>query len=116
MEDGPFSGYGKKLLLIGLFLWGVAVLVGGEDDPGLFAQIGEARPPAPAPAPAPAVSRPPPMAQELQSRSPRRGGSDPELDAWYAEAGKIQESAPAPLDESHLIDDTRPIVTTEPVV
>ena len=44
MEDGLFTNQGKKLLFVALFLVLVAMLVGGEDDPGMIAQISDSNP------------------------------------------------------------------------
>jgi hypothetical protein len=115
MEDGLFTNQGKKLLLIGFFLWCVAMLIGGEDDPGMIAKVSEGGagemvshdagngPPA---------NGPPPQAARVQSRS----RTDTSLEAWYAEAGPGEAVSPDPVDESHLINDTQPAVTTDPVV
>ncbi len=66
MEDGPTPRYGSKLLVVALVLVGVALLVGGEDRPGIVARLGAghgigAAPPdaiAPTATPATAQARP----------------------------------------------------------
>ncbi len=130
MEDGLLTTHGKKLLMIGLFLWFVAVMIGGEDDPGLIAQqvdasgngVASAAPFEPAPQSAMKVTQAPSPA----SRPSRQ--DDAALDAWYAasDAGSDwgpapepqapQPVEPRPVDESHLINDTQPPVTAAPEV
>jgi hypothetical protein len=115
MEDGLFTNQGKKLMLIGIFLWGVAMLIGGEEDPGMIAQVSEGGaegmalhgPEAGAPAYPPS-----PQEARVQSQSQQ----DPSLAAWYAEAAPNEAVSPDPVDESHLIDDTVPAVSTDPIV
>jgi hypothetical protein len=115
MEDGLFTNQGKKLMLIGIFLWGVAMLIGGEEDPGMIAQVSEGGaeemthhgPASGAPA-----YPPPPQATRVQPQTQQ----DPSLAAWYAEATPSEAVSPDPVDESHLIDDTVPAVSTDPIV
>lgn len=121
MEDGPIPRHGKKLVALALFLGAVALLVGGEEDPGIVAQIGESPETFAAPASAPVAA----IEQPVRRAEPERRAADPALDAWYAEATAVAPQTPAPeapapetpapIDERHLIDDTRPAVTTEPI-
>ena len=130
MEDGLLTTHGKKLLMIGLFLWFVAVMIGGEDDPGLLAQQvgasgnGSASASAYEPAPQDVMK-----VTQAPSAAPRPSRQDDAaLDAWYAasEAGSDwgtppepqapQVVEPRPVDESHLINDTQPLVVAAPEV
>ena len=130
MEDGLLTTHGKKLLMIGLFLWFVAIMIGGEDDPGLLAQQvdasgnGSASAAAYEPAPQGAMK-----VTQAPSAAPRPSRQDDAaLDAWYAasDAGSDwgtppepqvpQVVEPRPVDESHLIDDTQPMVVAAPEV
>ncbi|WP_341711550.1 hypothetical protein [Erythrobacter sp.] len=115
MEDGLFTNQGKKLMLVGIFLWGVAMLIGGEDDPGVIAQVGEDGANglvAQDSGHNQQASAPLPQAARVQSRPQQ----DPALADWYAEAGPVEPVEPEPVDESHLINDTVPAVSTEPLV
>ena len=121
MEDSLFSNQGKKLLMVGLFLWCVASLVGGEDNPGVLAeQVGKGQ-----------VDTAAGMAFEPEhatatamqaTTAPRQDDSD--LNAWYAATPDPMEAAPQepepfvpqPVDESHLINDTKPFVSVAPEV
>lgn len=113
MEQGLSSGIVKKLALAGAFLVAVALLIGGEDNPGVIGQLGDAVPvgrQAPAAQPATGIERPAPSARQ----SPR---NDQALSAWYAESETTGPAAPeafqpAPIDHSHLINDAKPIVGT----
>jgi len=113
MEDGLFTNQGKKLMLIGIFLWGVAMLIGGEEDPGMIAQVSEGGAEGIASHgsanDAPTYT-PPPQAVRIQPQQ------DPSLAAWYAEAAPNEAVSPDPVDESHLINDTVPAVSTDPIV
>ena len=124
MEDGVLTTHGKKLLMVGLFLWFVAVLIGGEDDPGIIAQQVEASNNGmastagyePVQQSAMQVTQGPPPAAR------RSRQDDAALDAWYA-ASDAQDPVtmqpepqvptpfePTPVDESHLINDAKPMV------
>ncbi|MFA6218974.1 MAG: hypothetical protein WC692_04245 [Erythrobacter sp.] len=115
MEDGLFTHQGKKLMLIGFFLWCVAMLIGDEDDPGMIAQVSEGGADGLV-SHEPGVDEqayvPPPQAARVEARPPQ----DASLDAWYAEAAPNEVVNPEPVDESHLIDDTQPVVSAEPQV
>ena len=117
MEDGLFTNQGKKLLFVALFLVLVAALVGGEEDPGMIAQISDKDGAQGAPtagiASTNAYSEP-----EVTVRDPRPverpSASDTSLDDWYAEAGPSEPVDPQPVDESYLINDTQPSVSADP--
>ncbi len=115
MEDGVFTNQGKKLLFVALFLVLVAMLVGGEDDPGMIAQISDSNPhPS-----GPQAYSPQPMEDEgpvIRNPRPveRSSDNDMSLDEWYADAGPVAPVDPQPVDESHLINDTQPAVSAEP--
>lgn len=116
MEDGLFTNQGKKLMFIALFLVLVAALVGGEDDPGMIAQISDGS----AQAEQPQAYSPPPSYREEGPvvRNPRRTDRpDPNstsLEDWYAETAPAEPLDPQPVDESYLINDTQPAVSAEP--
>lgn len=115
MEDGLFTNQGKKLLFVAIFLVLVVALVGGEEDPGMIAQISdqEAAQAAPHASVASTYSEP-----EVVVRDPRPverpSASDMSLSDWYAESGPSEPVDPQPVDESHLINDTQPAVSAEP--
>jgi hypothetical protein len=121
MEDGLFSKQGKKLLMIGIFLWFVAALVGREEDPGVIANLAEdgSQPSASVSAPVPVAA--PPSAAVVHRPAPAPRRQDPGLSAWYAEADDTsggvepQPLEPAPVDNSHLINNAKPIGTAEPI-
>ncbi|MXO97103.1 hypothetical protein GRI34_11815 [Erythrobacter aquimaris] len=113
METSVFTKQRKKLVMIGLFLLSVVLMVGREDDPGMLQQIAEqtndqAQPPAAAQTSAPTQQR---------ASAPRpQVRQDPALDDWYAQAGTLNAPMePSPQDNSWLINDTEPLVSTEPV-
>lgn len=125
MEDGLLTTHGKKLMMVGLFLWFVAIMIGGEDDPGLIAQQVDASRNGAASAaayePAPQNAMKVTQAPSPASRPSRQ--DDAALDAWYAasDAGSDWGSPPepqtptpvepAPADESHLINDAQPSIS-----
>lgn len=120
MDQAASKGLAKKLALVGVFLLAVLLLVGGEEDPGLIGRLGEATPAnlaaRQASEPAGSVPAPPPPPR----RAPRQQESR-SLSAWYAESvadGPAEPApvAPAPLDESHLINDARPFVDAGPMI
>lgn len=115
MEDGVFTNQGKKLLFVALFLVLVAMLVGGEEDPGMIAQIGDnnvvAAPQAYAP---PAVEAHEAPVVRAPRRIDRPERNDASLEDWYAEAAPAEPVDPQPVDESYLINDAQPIVSAEP--
>ncbi len=113
MAGDLFAGQGKKLIAIGLFLVLVAVLVGGEDNPGVIGGLADADVTIPAnttsSAPVEQVSAPPPPVRS----------DDPELSSWYARSESSGAVDPEPVqpitpDNSHLINDARPLVSTSP--
>ena len=115
MESGIFSKQGKKLLLIAAVLLVVVSLIGGEGDPGVLTKISEqpnvagnthlpdlpdqggAQPVTP-----PAYDKAPPS------------NETPELDTWYAQAGSTGPVDPTPETDDFLVNDTMPLVSTEP--
>ena len=109
METSLFTTQRKKLVMIGLFLLAVMAMVGREDDPGMLQSLADqsaeatARPVVAAPAAAPAQAQP-------------RQQASPELDSWYSEAGSLDAPAETtPEDQSWLVNDTEPLVSTDPV-
>ena len=121
MEDGLFTKQGKKLLMIGVFLWCVAALVGREEDPGMIANLAEGGPGAGPVSAGPVSASPPPSAAVVHRPAPAPRREDPGLSAWYAEAdsntgpAEPEPFVPAPVDNSHLINDARPIGSSQPV-
>lgn len=120
MEDGLFTKQGKKLLMIGIFLWFVAALVGREEDPGVIANLAEdgATPKTAISAPMPVAAAPSASVVRRPAPAPRR--EDPNLSSWYAEsdgAGAVdpQPVTPVPVDNSHLINNAKPIGVAQPV-
>ena len=117
MEDGLFTNQGKKLLFVAIFLVLVAALVGGEEEPGLIAQISdqEGAPSAPTASVASTSSYSEP---EVIVRNPRPverpSAGETSLEDWYAESGPAEPVDPQPVDESYLINDTQPAVSAEP--
>ena len=113
MESGIVSTQGKKLLFIGFLMVLVVWLVGGEDDPGLLPQISaqqDARG-----THAQAAAQPP----EVRNEPANAGHSvltdeSPELDAWYARAGSNGPIDPTPQTDDFLVNDTEPVLSTEP--
>ena len=108
MDDGLPPGLLKKLALVVLFLIGVVILVGGENDPGVIARLSDA----------------PPGQGEFADRAPeplidtdvpaRRA-----LSAWYAEDAPTgpatpEPFVPEPFDDSYLIEDAEPLVGARP--
>lgn len=117
MEDGLFTNQGKKLLFVGIFLVLVAALVGGEEDPGMIAQVADENGTAQSPAtyPGNSVNLAEPEAVVRDPRPMNRSpADDTRLEDWYAEAGPTEPVDPQPADESHLINDTQPAVSAEP--
>ena len=120
MNDGPFAKQGKKLLFIGIFLVLVMALVGREDDPGVIANLAEGSG-GPVPSNYQPVDLLPPGSAPMRPPAPVPAPSDPGLSEWYAEAdsdtGAVEPEpfVPAPIDNSHLVNDARPIGIEEPV-
>jgi len=110
METELLTRQGKKLLLIALGLLGVAMLVGGEDDPGVLTEISATPPKRTHAEPPPQFS---PAAQESIG-IPTPPPSDPNLDSWYAQAGSTRVVDPTPETDDFLVNDTRPLMDTEP--
>ena len=111
METSLFTTQRKKLVMIGLFLLAVMAMVGREEDPGMLQSLADqsaeatARPVVAAPAAAPAQAQVQPRQQ-----------ASPELDSWYSEAGNLDAPAETtPEDQSWLVNDTEPLVSTDPI-
>ena len=109
METSLFTTQRKKLVMIGLFLLAVMAMVGREEDPGMLQSLADqsaeatARPVVAAPVAAPAQAQP-------------RQHASPELDSWYSEAGSLDAPAETtPEDQSWLVNDTEPLVSTDPI-
>ena len=108
------------IALVPLAVWFVAALVGREEDPGVIANLAEdgSAPSASAAAPMPVAVQPSASVVRKPAPAPRR--QDPGLSDWYAEAdsggGAMEPTpvAPAPVDNSHLVNDARPIVSANP--
>ena len=114
METSVFTTQRKKLIMIGVFLLVVMAMVGREEDPGMLQQLAEtsaeatAKPEigAPSGASAQAAAQPRPVPQEPA----------PDLDSWYSQAGSMDQPVqPEPEDNSWLVNDTEPLVSTDPV-
>ena len=118
MEDGLPPGLIKKLALVGVFLVAVMLLVGREEDPGVIGQIGEDGPDAIVQGNAPPENvRQPPEARAEPAQRPQQGS----LSSWYAESVEPGPATPEPFvpqpqDDSHLINDARPITDTGRVI
>ena len=119
MEDGLPPGLIKKLTLVGVFLVAVMLLVGREEDPGVIGQIGEDGPDAivQGSAPSPEDVRQPPEPRAEPVQRPQQGS----LSSWYAESFESGPATPEPFvpqpqDDSHLINDARPITDTGRVI
>ncbi len=81
MENAALARIGKKLGLFVAFLAAIAVLIGGEDNPGMLAQVSKERGQATASTP-PVYSAPVPTSESR----PASGDSEQlTLDDWYAE-------------------------------
>ena len=118
METSLFTSQRKKLLMIGLFLLSVVAIVGREEDPGVLQQLADqsadisAKPEVGQAQPAPSMAHTPVQAP---APAPARTAS-PDLDSWYSEAGSLDAPVePTPEDQSWLVNDTEPLVSTEPV-
>ena len=111
METSLFTSQRKKLLMIGLFLLSVVAIVGREEDPGVLQQLADQS--------AEATARPvvaAPAAATAQAKAQPRQQASPELDSWYSEAGSLDAPAETtPEDQSWLVNDTEPLVSTDPV-
>ena len=115
MEKAALLRQGKKLGMLVAFLATIAFLVGGEDNPGMLAQISKDQG-KPVPSEPEVYYAPTPVASQQSGETDRERLS---LDDWYAEVAPGEPTdpeplAPEPIDDSHLIDDTEPLVSTEP--
>lgn len=117
MDDGLPPGLLKKLALVVLFLIGVVILVGGENDPGVIARLSDA-PPGQGEfadrAPEPLIDTDVPARREQ-----RPSQDDAALSAWYAEDAPTgpatpEPFVPEPFDDSYLIEDAEPLVGARP--
>lgn len=113
MNDGLFTKQGKKLMMVGVFLWCVAMLIGGEDDPGMLAKVSDTPGHAQVGASHPAPQGVQPPQASYQAVQPAQ--QDPELDAWYGEAAPAEVVDPTPPDQSAMINDAKPAVSAAPV-
>ena len=83
MDDGLHPGLLKKLALVVLFLIGVVILVGGENDPGVIARLSDA-PPGQGEFADRALE--PLIDTDVPARREQRSSQDDAaLSAWYAE-------------------------------
>lgn len=104
-------GLVKKLALVGAFLVAVALLIGGEDNPGVIGQLGDAPPiegRAAGAQPASGDEWPGPGTRQVQR-------NDQALSTWYAENDTTGPANPQPfepetIDHSHLTGDAMPMV------
>ena len=115
MENAALLRQGKKLGMLVAFLAAIAFLVGGEDNPGMLAQISKDKADA-APSEPKAYYAPAPVVSQQGDAADSEQLS---LDDWYAEVAPTEPMepearAPEPIDDSHLIDDTEPLVGTDP--
>lgn len=120
MDQAKSRGLARKLALVGLFLLVVLVLVGREEDPGLIGRLGEAPPADIAVKQVAQPSRAVPASPPPPRRAARHEDSRA-LSAWYAESVADSSAgptpiAPAPQEDSHLINDARPLVVAGPMV
>ena len=112
MEESIFRTQRKKLIVIGLFLLAIALAVGREDEPGMVAQIAEQEG-----VPSSAAATASQSVDPVADYTPAESRQDDDLASWYASAGANDPPADtAPEDKSHLINDTRPLVSTDPLI
>ena len=111
METSLFTTQRKKLVMIVLFLLAVMAMVGREEDPGMLQSLADQS--------AEATARPvvaAPAASTAQAQAQPRQQASPELDSWYSEAGSLDAPAETtPEDQSWLVNDTEPLVSTDPI-
>lgn len=114
MEESLFRTQRKKLLAIGLFLVLVVLAVGREDEPGMVAQIAE-EDAAQQLTGEPVYDDNIAVDRRAETYTDPQPAQDRDLAGWYASAGTSDEPVdPAPEDKSHLINDTQPLVSTDP--
>lgn len=111
MAGHVIAGQGKKLIVIGLFLALVLILVGGEDDPGVIGGLADAD--------TPVVAEDELAVAQTKSPPPPARREDPALSSWYSRAADSgaaipQPVVPTPVDDSHLINDAKPMVSVGP--
>tara|TARA_B100000700_G_C14567764_1_gene634170 strand:+ start:54 stop:455 length:402 start_codon:yes stop_codon:yes gene_type:complete len=111
MAGHVIAGHGKKLIVIGLFLVLVLILVGGEDDPGVIGGLADAD--------APVVAEDELAVAQTPSPPPPARREDPALSSWYSQSADSgaaipQPVVPTPVDDSHLINDAKPMVSVGP--
>ncbi|MDG6079147.1 hypothetical protein E3U23_08070 [Erythrobacter litoralis] len=112
MESELLAKHYKKLLAIAALLVGVAMLVGGEENPGVLTDIsnkglsGSAN----ATMAAPPLPEPQPLPSEMPVR-------DPALDSWYSQSASSPPPQPIPESvDSPTPSDVRPLpIDLEPV-
>ena len=104
--------HAKKLTMIAIGLVAIALLVGGEDNPGLLPQMAQdgSRMDRVSETPPSDMAEPP---ARIETAQPPEGSA---LSDWYANSTPPPADDTVPVDESHLINDTQPLVTTDPIV
>ncbi|MBX7481512.1 hypothetical protein [Qipengyuania qiaonensis] len=117
MAGNTFFGQGKKLIAIGVFLVLVTILVGGEEDPGVIGDLAEIGSP---PGTTADVAQLPSPVERFDSSPATASREDSGLSSWYAQSdssGAVdpQPVQPSPVDDSHLINDAKPLVSTDPI-
>ena len=113
METSLFTTQRKKLVMIGLFLLAVMAMVGREEDPGMLQSLADQSAEATA---RPVVAAPAAATTQAQAQAQPRQQASPELDSWYSEAGSLDAPAETtPEDQSWLVNDTEPLVSTDPI-
>lgn len=111
MEDSVLFKQRKKLIVIALFLVGVMLMIGGEDDPGMIGQVQDT-----ALAGDELTSAPQVGSRTLSSpQMPEQLEETPELDAWYSQTASDGPAEPAPVNDDHLINDTTPMINAAPI-
>ncbi len=109
MEESVFRTQRKKLIAIGLLLLAVVLAVGREDEPGMVAQFAEDE------GAQQLTGQPVEQEMPVENYVAPAPAEDRDLAGWYASAGTHDAPVdPAPEDKSHLINDTKPLVSTDP--
>jgi hypothetical protein len=116
MTGNLITGQGKKLVVIAVFLVIVALLVGGEDDPGMIGELAETTSFNPVPDNASEFAHP---VEDAPGRKAALSRQDSSLTSWYAQSestGAVvpEPVEPTPVDDSHLINDAKPLVSASP--
>ena len=110
MDDALLSKLRNKLLFALGIIVSAVLLIGDEDSPGMVAQMQEETQLADQGEP---VENSPALPDEpgLAEANPE---AEVELNNWYAQAGPSEAEEPVGIDDSHLIDNTKPFLETNP--